>query len=140
MKVKKASFPVTPELAAIRELQKADRATRSNKQTVLKCGVVYIITNPAWPGWVSIGCAGDPEERLSQYNRCSPFRDFVCVDYGTTPTKRKSESTVHKLLRSQGINGIKVKHLGEWFFMNEQDAVELVKKICREHSTTGGNA
>lgn len=137
-KVHRAVFIVTAELAEIRIRMAAEKVFKEKKtQTESKEGVVYVITNPAWPGWCSIGCACDPEDRLAQYNRCSPFRDFVCRDYATTPTKRKSESAVHKWLRTFGVQGVKVPHLGEWFQLDHEDAVLLVKKICLEQRTNG---
>ncbi|AFQ22213.1 hypothetical protein My1_054 [Pectobacterium phage My1] len=50
-------------------------------------GYVYLITNPAYPGWVKIGASVDAETRLSQYQTYSPFRNYtleyyvICLDY-----------------------------------------------------------
>lgn len=44
-------------------------------------GVIYILTNPAFPQYVKIGCAHDLKERLKQLNRSEmipyAFRVFV---------------------------------------------------------------
>lgn len=50
-------------------------------------GYVYLITNPAFPGWVKIGASIDAETRLNQYQTYSPNRDYkieyyvMCMDY-----------------------------------------------------------
>ncbi|NCB96638.1 MAG: GIY-YIG nuclease family protein [Negativicutes bacterium] len=44
-------------------------------------GYVYIISNPAFPGWFKIGAAKDAETRLNTYQTYSPFRDYVLEYY-----------------------------------------------------------
>ena len=41
-----------------------------------KEGQVYVITNPAFEGWVKVGMAVDAIDRLKSYQTSSPFRDF----------------------------------------------------------------
>ena len=41
-----------------------------------KAGFVYVITNPAFPGFVKIGRAYDPVERLRGYQTGCPFRRY----------------------------------------------------------------
>ena len=41
-----------------------------------KKGEVYIITNPAFEGWVKVGMAVDAMDRLKGYQTSTPFRDF----------------------------------------------------------------
>ena len=36
-------------------------------------GYVYAIINPAWPDWVKIGKAYSHNDRLNNYQTCSPF-------------------------------------------------------------------
>ena len=38
-------------------------------------GEVYLITNPAWPGWIKCGKSGSVSGRLSSYQTGSPLRD-----------------------------------------------------------------
>ncbi|QDF14740.1 hypothetical protein PONTUS_93 [Vibrio phage Pontus] len=52
-----------------------------------KLGYVYIVSNPAYPGWYKVGAAKDAETRLLSYQTGSPFRDYKlewylpCEDY-----------------------------------------------------------
>ena len=39
-------------------------------------GEVYIITNPAWEGWIKIGMAVESKDRLKGYQTSSPLRDY----------------------------------------------------------------
>jgi hypothetical protein len=39
-------------------------------------GEVYIITNPAWKGWIKIGMAVESKDRLKAYQTSSPLRDY----------------------------------------------------------------
>jgi len=47
-----------------------------------KSGHIYIISNPAWDGYLKIGVAKNLTNRLRQYQTTSPFRDFV-IEYST---------------------------------------------------------
>ena len=39
-------------------------------------GQVYILTNPAWEGWVKVGMAVDAVDRTGNYQTSSPYRDY----------------------------------------------------------------
>ena len=52
------------------------RSEVTAKQTSEKRGFVYIITNPAYPGYVKIGKALDVLSRLNSYHTYSPKRDY----------------------------------------------------------------
>ena len=39
-------------------------------------GFIYIITNPAWDGFIKIGRASNPKNRLNSYQTSSPLRDY----------------------------------------------------------------
>ena len=48
-------------------------------------GQVYIITNPAWEGWVKVGMAVDANDRAGNYQTASPYRDYeLCPCSGNT--------------------------------------------------------
>ena len=61
-------------------------------------GQVYIITNPAWDGWVKVGMAVDAHDRLKNYQTSSPLRDYCLVHVVDTPDRRKLEADVHNSL------------------------------------------
>jgi hypothetical protein len=126
-------FPEDPEIVAVRQRHKKELEFINNYHTRVAEGFVYVVTNPAWPGWVKIGCAIDPGDRTNGYQTGSPFRDYELQGYSYSPVRRKSEAAVHRALA-------KHRHGGEWFFCPVQEALDLVKKFCLEHSTSGKDA
>ena len=54
----------------------ADFPTAQRNEATNKQGFVYIITNAAWPGYVKIGRAFNPESRLKGYQTGCPFRGY----------------------------------------------------------------
>ena len=72
-------------------------------------GQVYIITNPAWDGWVKVGMAVDAHDRLKNYQTSSPLRDYCLLHVVDTPDRRKLEADVHNSL-----SGI-FEQKNEWF-------------------------
>lgn len=40
---------------------------------------VYLVTNPAWPGWVKVGRTENPKSRLSVFQVAAPFRDYEMI-------------------------------------------------------------
>ena len=92
-----------------------------------KGGYVYAITNPAWPGWIKIGMAGDAEDRCISYQTGSPFRDYELVHYVSTHDRRKTEEEVHN-----AASKIAEERKREWFKMSEQQVKECMDKILTE--------
>jgi hypothetical protein len=95
-------------------------------------GSVYGITNPAWPGRVKIGWSRDPEKRVKGYNMYSGGEDYVLQFYFHAPGEA-AEAACHTVLESKWVRG-------EWFEVLLEEAEEVVKKICFEHSTSGRNS
>jgi len=94
-------------------------------------GQVYIITNPAWEGWVKVGMAVDSEDRLKNYQTSSPERDYKLVDYEDFGDRRVAESMVHDYLRKR------FKHKNEWFECSAKVAMKAIDAI---HSELHGSA
>lgn len=83
---------------------------------------MYVITNRAWPRHVKIGCTGDLQKRLSQFNTGSPHRDYKVAYFGTFPDKRCTEFRAHVIwARRRGG--------GEWFLASVREAVELLESL-----------
>ena len=61
-------------------------------------GQVYIITNPAWEGWVKVGMAVDADDRLGGYQTSSPYRDYTLAYTADTPDRRATEAETHNRL------------------------------------------
>ena len=83
-------------------------------------GYIYIITNPAWKGWVKIGMTKNkPDQRLVVYQTSCPFRDykiewFQWVDNTTCIERhfRKQSNTSY-----------------EWHQLSVKDAINQIKNI-----------
>ena len=83
-------------------------------------GQVYIITNPAWEGWVKVGMAVDAEDRLNSYQTSCPFRDYMLYYSYETKDRRKAESEAHSKLNE------KFERRNEWFRCTPQEAIEVL--------------
>ena len=103
------------EDAAFSSLEKYESSTE---------GEVYIITNPAWEGWIKIGMAVDAEDRCKQYQTSSPMRDFKLEYKRPFNDRRGAESQAHKLCANQ----TKEVH-GEWFKLNVSVGKKIIDNI-----------
>tara|TARA_R110000744_G_C19000548_1_gene521755 strand:+ start:47 stop:565 length:519 start_codon:yes stop_codon:yes gene_type:complete len=83
-------------------------------------GAVYIITNPAWFGWVKVGMAVDAEDRLRSYQTSSPLRDYVLHYSYATEDRRKSEAEAHDILEQR------YERRNEWFSCTPSQAREVL--------------
>jgi|TARA_R110002167_G_scaffold43703_5_gene131914 hypothetical protein len=90
-------------------------------------GEVYIITNPAWDGWVKIGMAVDAEDRLKSYQTSSPLRDYVLYYSYATENRRKSEAKAHRVLEQ------KYERRNEWFLCTPSQAVEVLNEQLKHN-------
>lgn len=83
-----------------------------------KSGFVYVISNPAFPGYVKIGMAVEPHGRLASYQTSTPFRDYVLEHSVWVSDRRAAEREMFDYLDKLRVNG-------EWF----QCEVPLAKMI-----------
>ena len=96
----------------------------------IKEGHVYVITNPAWSGWVKIGMAIDAEDRLNGYQTSSPMRDFVLEHYVASNDRRKSEREAHTRALPLASDS-----KGEWFKMSVEQAITILDNLDEQHRT-----
>ena len=82
-------------------------------------GQVYIITNPAWEGWVKVGMAVDANDRAGNYQTASPYRDYELGYVVETKDRRATETETHARL------GDLFEQRNEWF----KCSVEMAKRI-----------
>lgn len=82
-------------------------------------GQVYIITNPAWEGWVKVGMAVDAHDRAGNYQTASPYRDYELGYVVETKDRRATETETHDRL------GDLFEQRNEWF----KCSVEMAKRI-----------
>ena len=81
-------------------------------------GQVYIITNPAWEGWVKVGMAVDADDRLGGYQTSSPYRDYTLAYTVDTPDRTATEAETHNRLADV------FEQRNEWFKCD----VEIAKR------------
>jgi len=90
-------------------------------------GMVYIITNPAWRGWVKIGMAVDANDRCNGYQTSSPFRDYTVIATINTDDRRKAEAMAHELAESLASD-----RRNEWFKMKTSQARRVLVEVENE--------
>lgn len=101
--------------AAFSGLQNYERSTE---------GMVYIITNPAWPKWVKIGMAVDADDRCNGYQTSSPFRDYEVVATISTNDRRKAEAIAHQIAE-----GMASDRRNEWFKLKKAQARQVLVQV-----------
>jgi len=92
-----------------------------------KQGQVYVLVNPAFPGWCKIGMAVDAEDRLKQFQTGSPYRDYELIATYDTSDRRKAEKFAHDLLEKRH------ERRGEWFYIQHPVATAILELPMREH-------
>jgi len=85
-----------------------------------KQGQVYVLVNPAFPGWCKVGMAVDSEDRLKQYQTSSPYRDYELIKAYDTDDRREAEKAAHELLAQSHARK------GEWFYIQHPVATEIL--------------
>lgn len=90
-------------------------------------GQVYIITNPAWEGWVKVGMAVDAMDRAGNYQTSSPFRDYQLLYTYDVDDRRAAEAAAHARLAKECDN------INEWFRLPHAIANELILEVIHEH-------
>jgi hypothetical protein len=90
-------------------------------------GEVYIITNPAWKGWIKIGMAVESKDRLKAYQTSSPLRDYKLRYSKAFLNRRDAETQAHALC-SEHAEQVE----NEWFKMTIKKAIQLIKNINEE--------
>jgi hypothetical protein len=116
-----APQPVDPQLAAVRARHKTVLAELENQQSGIEEGYVYVVTNPAWPGWVKFGSAIDPESRLRNYQTGSPMRDYKVEGYVYSAQRRATERRI--------LDGLRITD-GEWTQMKVDHALAVLDMYC----------
>ena len=92
-------------------------------------GEVYIITNPAWKGWIKIGMAVESKDRLKGYQTSSPLRDYKLRYSKAFLNRRDAETKAHTLCSE---HATEVEN--EWFKMPVNKAIKLIDSITEEQN------
>lgn len=81
-----------------------------------RAGFVYIVSNPAWPGYVKIGHAFDPADRLASFNCGDPHRAYRVEHTRYFDDRMKAEAWMHADLAPR-------RAYGEWFVISAAEAL-----------------
>ena len=95
-----------------------------SRYTTSSEGEVYIISNPAWDGWIKVGMAIEAEDRCKGYQTSSPLRDYTLEYKKYFDDRRQAEQIAHALCSKKS----KEKN-GEWFKLDIPTAVSCIEKI-----------
>ena len=95
-----------------------------SRYTTSSEGEVYIITNPAWKGWIKIGMAIDAGDRCKGYQTSSPLRDFKLKFKKYFDDRRTAEQTAHTLCAKKAD-----KRKGEWFKLDIKIAKDIINNM-----------
>lgn len=105
-------------------------------------GVIYILTNPAFPQYVKIGWAQDLEKRLKQLNRSGTipyaFLAYAVYDVESELTDKDLHAIIDSInpdLRTiENFDG--KKRVKEFYAMSAEDAYHLLECIAKISGTT----
>lgn len=114
--------PADPVLEAVRNRHRLELEGLNNKQSSIKEGFVYIISNVAWPGMKKVGSAIDPEKRLDNYQTYDPYRGYVLEYYQYADDRRFLERRVQ-----QDLVALKVHGSDEWFACTLEQAKSVME-------------
>lgn len=101
---------------------------RNYKHT--KSGYVYVISNPAWKGWVKIGMAIDAEDRLKSYQTSSPYRDYQLLHSVYVTDRRSIEKKAHRKIAK-----IAEEKQNEWFKVDAVEAIDCITAILKKQNS-----
>ena len=93
-------------------------------------GEIYIISNPAWRGWIKVGKSINADKRLSQFQACCPLKDFEIVKIITVKNQIKAERKILEFMKFFAED-----NNGEWIKINTDKAKEILKTNKEKHET-----
>ncbi len=85
-----------------------------------KQGVIYVVTNPAWPDWVKVGRAVDADDRTNSYQTGSPLRDYKLEWSQPVWDRMAAEAEAHKRLAKVA------EQSNEWFKIGVAEAIQII--------------
>ncbi|QOV06106.1 endonuclease [Rhizobium phage Pasto] len=97
--------------------------TPTNRRRNHGGGHLYVITNPAWPGYCKIGRTTGLVSRFRTYQTASPLRDYDLYYSRWFADVCRAERTLKHLYSGQRENG-------EWFRIHPDDAANLVDLVA----------
>lgn len=121
--------PLPDDVAKLRHLKRMyyRRNWRSRLADLNKGGWVYVISNPAFPGWLKVGMTDDYVKRLTQLNTGDPGRAYHYEMLAHFDDRATAEQEAHKHLLWAKHDGV----LNEWFRTEPETARRIITDIAR---------
>lgn len=88
---------------------------------------VYVISNPAFKGWVKVGRTSNIKSRLSVMQSGVPHIHRYSVEH---IVELAEDTPVHWELEERGI-----ERSGEWFKCAKHEAIDAVNKVMAEYDS-----
>ena len=121
----KGNYDVTKRIKnKLKKIAKEGNKNALEAYNKTKEGYVYIITNPAWEGWVKIGMAVDAEDRCKAFQTSSPHRDYQLEYCAYFNNRRLAEDKVHKKMVK-----ISKDNTSEWFKTTVIDDIKVIERV-----------
>lgn len=92
-----------------RSIQDYEDYVSKSKTIKPKCGILYLISNPAFPGIYKIGITQNLEKRLAQYQTGDPYRLYKVEHYKFVDDMRVAEKEILDTLKLNIVKGEWVK-------------------------------
>lgn len=87
-------------------------------------GLVYIVTNPAWPGKFKIGKTGGLYYRFVTYQSGDPFRAYKIEATWKTSDRHTIEKEIHEIFKSCRVPGS-----SEWYELDLTLAITMLDSL-----------
>jgi hypothetical protein len=107
--------------------------TRTEQRRNHGGGYLYVITNPAWPGFVKIGRSTNVTSRHRTYQTASPHRDYQLYYARWFPDVCGAERSLARIYPGHKANG-------EWHLLHPEDASNLIDRLASKLEQEGINA
>lgn len=104
------------EMSEITGLEDGIDGVRNSKGS----GIIYLVENEMYPGWIKCGMTINIISRLNSYNCNDPLKRFRIVAEKTVLNRRKSETD---LMRELG--NVSSLSNGEWFRIEKEQALKI---------------
>ena len=106
---------IEERLLDLRAKKKAAHQKRENFKVAE--GFLYLISNPAFPGWIKVGQTIDYEARLRSYQTASPFTDYIMEVVRWVPDSFASEQLL--------LQRLNYEKRGEWVKVDIEEILKV---------------
>ena len=89
-------------------------------------GLVYVVTNPVWPGWVKVGKTGSMTGRLSSYKTGDPYRRYKEEHSRFFVECGFAEKEAHAMLNK---SKLVTDRKNEWFQTSIAEAIRIIDSV-----------